>query len=146
MASCGWLPPDHPAPAVAARDPDAPLYGSWTVTGHVLADRALLSDLEAAEFHARSVTISTTAYGSPWSGRCDDAARHKVPRRLAELAALRELTPAQAAGLGLAEPILEYQLACAPGRAPPLTIFLGGGGHAVTCWSGVCYVLARAGG
>jgi len=44
----------------------------------------------------------------------------------------------RAAGLGLAGPIVEYQLQCATNRSPALTIYVAGG-HALTCWSGVCY-------
>jgi hypothetical protein len=138
---CGWLPPDRPAVRPARPDPDAAALADWKITGHVLGSRALISDADAAEFHGRAVSISAAGYASPWSGRCDDVHREQRPRALAELTAEHSLAPS-GAGLGLAEPIVEYRLACTTGRTPTLTCYVGGA-HALTCWGGVCYLLTR---
>jgi hypothetical protein len=145
IGGCGWLPPDTPPAAPTPPDPDAAVLHDWKVAGHVLGARALISDADGAGFHGRTVSITGTGtgaaggYASPWSGRCDDARRRKQPRTLAEVAAGHDLA---ADRLGLTEPIVEYQLLCATNRTPALTIYVAGA-HALTCWSGVCYLLVR---
>ena len=139
LTGCGWLPPDSPTQPAAPPDPDAPVLHDWRVTGHVLGTRALISDLDAAGFHARHVTISPAGYTSPWSGTCDQSNRQRTTRPLAELAAEHDV-PAPA--LGLADPITEYRLSCVTGTAPGLTLYVAGP-RAVTCFAGVCYQLAR---
>jgi hypothetical protein len=144
-AGCGWLPPDSPARAPAAAEPDAVVLHDWKITGHVLGPRALISDLDAAEFHGRTVAVSAARYASPWSGQCDEPGRQKQARTLTEVAAALELPPGGAGALELADPIVEYRLTCGAGgigRTPPLTLFVAGA-RATTCWSGVCYLLAR---
>ncbi|TMQ17358.1 MAG: hypothetical protein E6J91_10365 [Deltaproteobacteria bacterium] len=131
-------PPARPAPP----DPDAPLFHTWKVGDHVLGARALISEVDAAEFRDRTVAVTATAYSSPWSGSCGDARRERQPRTLAEIAAAQHIDDRRAAGLGLREPIVEHQLLCVTSRTPALTIYVGGP-RAVTCWSGVCYVLGR---
>lgn len=145
VAGCSWLPPDTPPPArpVAATDPDAaPLFHDWRIAGHMLGPRALISDLDASEFHDRVVAVTATSYASPWSGSCSDARRERQPRALAEVAAAHDLAGDRAANLGLGEPIVEFRLRCTTSRAPSLTLYVAGP-HALTCWSGVCYLLAR---
>jgi hypothetical protein len=143
--SCGWLPPDTPASKPASKpaaDPDAGLVHAWTITGHVLGAHALISDYDAAGFHGRTIAITSTGYASPWSGRCDEASRQRTERPLAEITAEHDLVRERAASLGLVDPVVEYRLSCGLGRTLPLTFYVGGA-HALTCWSGVCYVLAR---
>lgn len=140
IAGCGWLPPDHPPARPLPPDPDAPLFHDWTIATHVLGSRALISDADGAAFHDRKVSITTTGYASPWSGSCSEARRDRQPRSLAEIAAAHNV--GATAELGLDEPVFEYLLVCRAGRTPPLTIYVGGG-RALTCWSGVCYRLAR---
>ena len=140
-AGCSWLPPDNPAPPPAI-DPDATLLHPWKITDHVLGPHALISDYDAAGFHDRTIAITATTYSSPWSGSCNEAARAKAPRPLADVAAEHGIEPARAAQLGLADPLVEYKLTCGLGRTLPLTVYLAGA-HALTCWSGVCYLLAR---
>jgi hypothetical protein len=139
LAGCGWLPPDRPATAPAPADPDAAVLHDWKVADHVLARRALISDLDAAGFHGRTVSVAATTYASPWSGACDQANRQHTPRVLAEVALDHEV---DAARLALSAPITEYRLSCATGSAPGLTLYVAGP-HAVTCFAGVCYLLAR---
>jgi hypothetical protein len=141
LAGCGWLPPDSPPVKPAPADPDAPVLHDWKITGHVLGADALISDLDAAGFHGRTVVVSASGYVSPWSGTCDDAKRAHQTRSLAELAAQAKLPRERAGELGLVEPITEFQLSCRPGsRTPPLITYVAGD-RAVACWSGVCYLL-----
>jgi hypothetical protein len=142
LAGCGWLPPDSPADSPAPLDPDAPVLHDWKVAGHVLGSRALISELDAAGFDGRAVAISAAGYSSPWSGRCDDVRRERRPRTLAGVTAELSLPRDRVARLGLVDPIVEYRLSCTTGRTPTLTCYVGGA-HAVTCWGGVCYLLAR---
>jgi len=139
---CGWLPPDSPAVKPAPPDPDAGLVHDWKITGYILGPRALLSEADAAGFHDRVVAITSKGYNSPWSGSCNDSRREKRPRALAEVADDHGVARDRAASLGLAEPILEYQLLCVAARTPALLIDVAGP-RALTCWSGVCYLLAR---
>jgi hypothetical protein len=141
IAGCSWLPPDSPATAPAV-DPDAALLHAWKITDHVLGPHALISDYDAAGFHYRTIAITATTYSSPWSGSCREAARAKSQRTLADVAAEHDLPPARTAQLGLADPFVEYRLTCGLGRTLPLTVYFSGA-RALTCWSGVCYVLAR---
>jgi hypothetical protein len=138
---CSWLPPDSPATPPTV-EPDAALFHPWKVTDHVLGPHALISDYDAAGFHSRTIAITATTYTSPWSGSCNEAARARSQRPLADVAAEHDLEPARAAQLGLADPLVEYKLTCGLGRTLPLTVYLAGA-HALTCWSGVCYLLAR---
>jgi hypothetical protein len=142
VGGCGWLPADSPAVKPAPPAPDAALLHAWKVTGHVLGARALISDYDAAGFDGRSVVISDNGYVSPWSGSCDQAGRQKTPRVAAEIALEHDIAAGRADSLGLGEPIVEYRMTCAAGSAPGLTLYLGGA-RAVTCFTGVCYLLGR---
>lgn len=139
--SCGWLPPDSPATRPTA-DPDADLLHTWTITDHVLGPHALISDYDAAGFHGRTIAITATGYSSPWSGSCNEAARERARRPLSDVTAEHDLARDRALRLGLVDPLIEYRLTCGLGRTLPLTFYVGGA-HALTCWSGVCYLLAR---
>jgi len=142
-AGCAWLPPDsQPARPTTGPDPDAELLRAWKIVDHVLGARALISDYDAAGFHGRTVVITATGYSSPWSGHCDRAAREKALRPLAGIAAEHDLAGDDGARLGLAEPVVEYRLSCGLDRTLPLTFYVGGG-RALTCWSGVCYLLSK---
>jgi hypothetical protein len=138
---CSWLPPDSPASRTAV-DPDADLLHSWKITDHVLGSHALISDYDAAGFHDRTIAITATTYSSPWSGSCNEAARERTQRPLADVTAEHDLERDRAAHLGLAGPLIEYRLTCGLGRTLPLTVYVAGA-HALTCWSGVCYLLAH---
>jgi hypothetical protein len=142
VGGCSWLPPDTPPARPPPPDPDAAVLHDWKVAGHVLGARALISDADGAGFHDRTVSVSATGYASPWSGRCDEAHRGRQPRALADVATAHDIAADRAAGLGLAGPIVEYQLQCATHRTPALIVYVAGS-HALTCWSGVCYLLAR---
>jgi hypothetical protein len=142
---CGWLPPDSPPAKPTPPDPDAAVLHDWTVTGHLLGPRALLSETDAAAFDGRTIAVTTTTYSSPWSGSCDEAGRQKQARALTDLTTELGVARDRVASLGLGDPLVEYRLSCGPGgtgRAPPLTLYVAGA-HALTCWSGVCYALAH---
>jgi hypothetical protein len=138
---CSWLPPDSPASPPAV-DPDSALLHPWRITDHVLGPHALISDHDAAGFHGRTIAITATSYSSPWSGSCSEAARDRAQRLLADITAEHDLARDRAIRLGLADPMIEYRLTCGLGRTLPLTFYVAGA-HALTCWSGVCYLLAR---
>jgi hypothetical protein len=123
-------------------DPDAAVFHDWKVAGHVLGPRSLISETDAAEFHGRAVAISAAGYNSPWSGRCNDVRRERRPRALADITVELSLASDRVADLGIADPIVEYRLSCSTGRTPTLTCYVAGV-HALTCWAGVCYLLAR---
>ena len=142
VGGCGWLPADSPAVKPAPPAPDAALFHDWKVTGHVLGPRALISEADSAGFHDRTVAITAASYASPWSGACSDAHREHQPRTLAEVAVAHDLDRGRSSQLGLAAPIVEYRLVCTTNRTPALVLYLAGD-HALTCWSGVCYLLAR---
>jgi len=145
LAGCGWLPPDSPPAQPVPPDPDAALFHDWKVTEHVLGPRALISESDAAAFHGRSVAISATSYASPWSGGCDDAHRQKRSRTLADVTTELGIARDRTATLGLADPVIEYQLTCGLGgtsRTPPLILYVSGT-HGLTCGGGVCYALTR---
>lgn len=139
LAGCGLLPPDSPATRPAPADPDAPVLHDWKVADHVLAKRALISDLDAAGFHGRTVAVAAGTYASPWSGTCEQANRQHTARVLAEVALDHEV---DAARLALPRDVTEYRMSCATGSAPGLTVYVAGA-HAMTCFAGVCYLLER---
>lgn len=140
VSGCGVLPPDAPSQPTAPADPDAAVLHDWKVAGHVLGSRALISDLDAAGFHGRRVAIAPGGYVSPWSGTCEQSNRQKSARTLAEVTHDHDLAPG--VSLQLADPIVEFRLSCVTGAAPGMILYVAGA-HAVTCFAGVCYLLAR---
>lgn len=134
----GCPAPDAAAPK-SGQDPDlAALAHPWKIYGHVLAERSAISDAEADALDGREVTVTASAYESPWQGSCDDYARTRRTRALVEVAS--ELGIAHS-GLGLGARVAEIRLLCQNKRSPPLTIVIDGP-HALTCWSGACYLLS----
>lgn len=143
LAGCGALPPDaSPAPPVAA---DV-VAGSWQITGHVLAARSSLTDADARELHGRTLTVGA-GYTTPWQGSCEAAGRQRRSRPLADVTTALELGAAghaEVVRFGLAATVAEVTLGCSdpPPKAPPVTLYVAGL-RAVTCYSGVCYLLAK---
>lgn len=143
--SCGWLPADAPPPRTPIADPDAAaLVHAWRVDAHLLGKRAALSDADAARHHGRAVSIGQTGYATPWHGTCEESGRARRERLLAEVSAELEIERARVLGLGFADPLVEYRLTCVDPvrRAPSLTLYVTDA-RALTCYGGVCYVLAR---
>ena len=136
VAACH--PPDAAAPT-STEDPDlAALAHPWKIYGHVLAEKSAISEAEADALDGREVIVTATTYESPWQGSCADYARSRRTRALVEVAG--ELGIARA-GLGLGARVAEIRLLCQNKRSPPLTMVVDGK-HALTCWSGACYLLS----
>ena len=143
IALGGCLPADAPATKPAPPNPDTPVFRDWKIIDHVLGADALISELDAAGFHGRTVVVAPTHFSSPWSGSCDDPHWTRTPRTRADV--MRRYKLADRADLALVTDIVEFALSCGPddgsSRVPPLSLFVAAD-HAVTCWSGVCYLLA----
>ena len=140
----GCLPPD-PQPPAAAPDPEiTELVHAWRVDAHLLGRAASLSDADAARHRGRGVTIGRTGYVTPWQGTCEESGQTRRVRPLAEVAAELGIDRARVLALGFAEPLAEHRLTCqdVERRTPSLTLYISGA-RALTCYSGVCYVLAR---
>ena len=143
-SGCGWLPADAP-PRRPTADPDvAAIVHTWRVDAHLLASRTTMSDADAARIHGRTVAVGATGYTTPWHGTCEESGRIRRERPLAEVAAELQIDRARTAALGIADPVFEYKLSCADleKRAPSLTLYVAAS-RALTCFGGVCYVLAR---
>ncbi|HWU88211.1 MAG TPA: hypothetical protein VN253_13080, partial [Kofleriaceae bacterium] len=99
---------------------------------------------DAMRLHGRTITIGATGYTTPWHGTCEESGRIRRTRQLADVAVELRIDRARAAALGLTDSLIEYRLTCADleKRAPALTIYVAAA-HALTCFGGVCYVLAR---
>ena len=143
-SGCGWLPADAPPPRRPEADPDAAIVHTWRIDGHLLAARTTMSDADAARLHGRTVEIGAAGYTTPWHGTCEEAGRIRRRRGLAEVAVELGIDRARAAALGLTDPVTEYKLSCTDleKRAPSLTLHVADA-RALTCFGGVCYVLAR---
>jgi hypothetical protein len=145
LAAC--LPPDSPAKKPTRADPDvAELAHDWTVENHVLTGNSNLTNAEAIENHGRDVSITPTSYKAFHAGTCEESARQKKDRVFADLLAELDLAGEArdtAIRFGFGDPVTEYRLTC-PGnpKALPLVIYISGK-RAMTCFGGVCYLLAR---
>jgi hypothetical protein len=142
----GCLPPDPvPAKPVVKTDDDvAAIVHAWTVADHLVATRSPVSADDAREMHGRKVTIGA-GYESPWQGHCEEAARTKRERILADVMVDFDLTADDrraARKFGLTDSLVEYQLTCADARLPVLVMFVAGT-RAMTCFGGACYLLQR---
>lgn len=147
-ASCGWLPADKattPTPeAPAPVDPDAEANQTWLVEGHVMVKGASVEEADAIGFHGRTVVVAGTSFLSPWQGTCENMARAKTERALAGVVDELAVEPTDRPRLfayGLGERVREYRLTCTDrGRPPPLLLYVGGG-KAMTCFGGACYLM-----
>ena len=120
--------------------PIDPLAHHWKIYGHVMTERAAVTDDDAAALDGRDVDIGETTYEAPFQGHCGAYAFTRRARPLTEIAS--ELGVARA-GLGLGDDVLQFHLTCPQQRtAPPLELVVDPAGqHALTCWTGVCYLL-----
>jgi hypothetical protein len=142
----GCLPPDPvpPKPVVTVDEDVARLVHTWTIADHLVAERSPISGEDARGLHGRKVAIGA-GYQSPWQGSCEEAARTKRERILADVMVDFDLSASDrkaARRFGLTDSLVEYQLACADAKAPPLVIFVAGD-RAMTCFGGACYLLQR---
>jgi hypothetical protein len=141
------LPADSPPKPPAATDEDlARTVAVWRIVDHVLAASTTMSDADAAALDGRTVEIRASGFTSPWHGSCDETGRQKRSRVLADVTAdagVPAAGRATTARFGLGDGLIEYTFSCnGTTRTPPLTLFIAGP-HAMTCFAGVCYLLAR---
>jgi hypothetical protein len=119
---------------------------AWTVAAHVLADGAMLTEGEAVEMHGRTIDVRADGYTTPWHGTCEDAGRTHRTRDLAAVVEDLRIPAASRRHLvsfGLDGELGEYHLKCnGTVRTPPLTLYVAGP-RAMTCFSGVCYLMKR---
>ena len=147
LASCGWLPadPQPPKPVEKVDEDRARLSHTWTIANHLVGKQSTVSEADARELHGRTIAIDN-GYTAPWQGSCEEAARVKRQRVLADVIADHDLDAQhrkQAREFGLTDPLVEYQLSCAgTNRVPPLVMFVAGP-RALTCFGGTCYLLQR---
>jgi hypothetical protein len=142
--------------ASAPPDPDLnQLASAWTIENHIVTPRSYITDGDAAEWHGRTVAITTkkgTGYATPFQGNCKDASYSKRKRMFSDVATDEDLSgdsrfvPTR---FGLPASLLEFKFVCSdrredgrPTQTPILTLYQGGD-RAMTCFSGVCYLLAR---
>ena len=146
----GWLPADKPAeqPKAVTTDPDvAAVAHAWIVENHVLAGNSMLTESDAILMHGRKVDITATGYATPFQGTCDGAGHEKRTRVFndvtteVDLAGEGRLT---AIHFGMPDRVTEFRLVCTGNsHTPPLTIYVAGN-RAMTCFSGVCYLLSTS--
>jgi hypothetical protein len=145
-----------PSREAAPSDPDLlALAHAWTIENHVVTPKSDLADADAAEWHGRKLAITAAGaigYTTPFQGACKDASYTKRTRALVEVAADVDLADDERfvpVHFGLPAQVLEFDFLCndrreggRPALVPILTIYEGGN-RAMTCFSGVCYLLAR---
>ena len=143
-SSSGCLPPDAPPRTPSAEPETAELVHAWRVDAHLLGKHSPMSDEDAARHHGRTVSIGDTGYATPWHGTCEESASLRRRRLLAEVTTELAIDRARVLALGFADPLVEYRLSCNDPvrRAPALTLYVTKA-RALTCFGGVCYVLAR---
>ncbi len=142
-ASAGDRPAD---PALLA------IAHGWTIENHIVTPRSYLADSDANEWHGHKVSITSTGYATPFQGACKTASYEKRVRTLSEVAADVDLAgdsrqiPVR---FGLPASVTEFKFVCSDRRedgrltlVPILTIYVGKD-RAMTCFSGVCYLLTK---
>jgi hypothetical protein len=146
----GCLPPDKaaPAPPPPPGSVEAAAFAHpWLVENHILAGNATLTEGDAILMHGRKVDVTTTSYRSPFQGSCDESTYAQRTRSFDDVAAEVDLAGDRrttAANFGIAKTVTEYRMQCtANTRTPPLVLFVAGK-RAMTCFSGVCYLLTPA--
>ncbi len=94
--------------------------------------------------HGRKVEATATSYRSPFQGSCDGATVDERTRNFDDVAAEVDLSGDRritAKNFGMTPVVTEYRLACtANNRTPPLVLYIAGT-RAMTCFSGVCYLM-----
>jgi hypothetical protein len=148
VAMLAGCPKKAPAPAKSSEpvdDPDAEVVAhTWQVMEHLRVKGASIAEADANGFHGRTLVIVQNGFASPWQAGCEHAKREKRSREINELFDELEIEKggsSKAAAFGMTSDILEFRLTCAD-RGTPLIIWVGGS-HAMTCFSGACYLLKR---
>jgi hypothetical protein len=142
--ACGCLPPDKPENPATPADPDvAALVHAWVVENHIVTSNSTLGESDAMRMHGRKVEITATGYRSPFEGTCDEASRAKRVRSFEQVGYELDLAGEgrhTAERFGMTKQVTEFKLTCANKRTPTLLIYVAGA-RALTCFSGVCYLL-----
>jgi hypothetical protein len=132
-------------PAEPVDDPDAEVVAhTWLVEKHLRVKGASIAEADAKGFHGRTLVVAQNGYASPWQASCEHATREKRTRELNELFEELEIEKGgstKAAAYGMTSDILEFRLTCAD-RGTPLIVWVGGK-HAMTCFSGACFLMKR---
>ncbi|MBA3541132.1 MAG: hypothetical protein H0T79_16085 [Deltaproteobacteria bacterium] len=115
---------------------------TWKIIGHVLLSGASLSEEDAVAWNGREITVTKSAYASPFQGTCEEAGRSRRTRALADIVMELDAPRSILTNYELGESVTEYKLSCRERRRPPLAIYVDGD-RAMTCYSGVCYFLRR---
>jgi hypothetical protein len=125
---------------------------AWTIENHIVTPRSYLADSDAMEWHGHKVAITGTGYTTPFQGACKTATFERRVRALSEVAAEVDLAGESRnipGRFGLPASVTEFKFVCSDRRddgrltlVPILTIFVGGT-RAMTCFSGVCYLLTK---
>jgi hypothetical protein len=144
--ACGCLPPDKVDKPATTGDPDVDAVAhAWIVENHIVTGNSTLTEGDAILMHGRKVDITASSYKSPFQGTCDDSGREKRTRVLDDVSIEVDLAGEQRqvpVRFGLPQHVTEFRLTCTGNKhTPPLTIFIGAQ-RAMTCFSGVCYLLA----
>ena len=144
----GCLPPDAPAQKpVAAADDSSTFAHTWLVENHILTAGSTLTEGDAILMHGRKVDITQTSYRSPFQGSCDGALVQQRTRSFDDVAAEVDLSGDRritAKNFGMTPTVGEYRMTCnANNRTPPLVLYVAGK-RAMTCFSGVCYLMTPA--
>jgi hypothetical protein len=120
---------------------------TWLVENHILAASSTLTEGDAILMHGRKVDITPTSYRSPFQGSCDGATVQQRTRTFDDVAAEVDLSGDRrttAKNFGMTATVTEYRMNCnANNRTPPLVLFVAGK-RAMTCFSGVCYLMTPA--
>jgi len=144
LAACP-KPAAPPKPPEPVADPDADRVShTWLVVDHLRVKGASIAEADANGFHGRTIVIVPNGFASPWQPACEHAKREKRTREMSELFDELEIAEGgatKAASFGMTSDILEFRMTCSD-RGTPLIIWVGGK-HAMTCFSGACYLMKR---
>lgn len=147
LSIAGCLPPDQPAQKPAPVDDSVSFAHTWLVENHILTAGSTLTEADATLMHGRKVDITPTSYRSPFQGSCDGATVQQRTRSFDDVAAEVDLSGDRrttAKSFGMTPTVAEYRMACnVNDRTPPLVLYVAGK-RAMTCFSGVCYLMTPA--
>ena len=132
-------PPDEPA--------EVSFVHPWVVENHILGGNATMTEGDASLMHGRKLEITASSYRSPFQGSCASSTTDQRMRSFDDVAAEVDLAGERrdtARHFGMTTTVTEYRLSCASStRTPSLVLFVAGK-RAMTCFSGICYLLTPA--
>lgn len=115
---------------------------TWKIIGHVLTPRATIDERDAVGWNGRAIVVTRTGYVSPFQGTCEQAGRMHRVRQMIDVVTELDAPRSIITDYELQGDVVEYRLTCRAHEAPPLAMWVDGE-RALTCFSGVCYVLRR---